>query len=65
MGSFLNEPYLDVWIYEILKEKDRGDSVIIYANGMYEWEDTGKSVVGLDDSDDSYEESKIKQDVDL
>jgi len=56
VGSFLNEPYLDVWIYEMLKEKDKGDSVTIYANGMYEWEDTTKSVVGLDDSDDSNED---------
>ena len=40
----------------MLKEKDKGDSVTIYANGMYEWEDTTKSVVGLDDSDDSNED---------
>lgn len=44
----MNEPYLDVWIYEMLKEEGKGDSVVVYANGTYEWEGKEREVVGLD-----------------
>jgi hypothetical protein len=37
-NSFMNEPYLDMWMYELLKENPKGESVFIYENGLHEWD---------------------------
>lgn len=47
----MNEPYLDMWMYELLKENPKGESVFIYENGLHEW-DKVSEVSNLDSDDE-------------
>lgn len=33
----MNEPYVDVWIYNMLKDNQLGSEVNVKENGTYEW----------------------------
>lgn len=33
----MNEPYVDVWFYNMLKDNQKGSEVIIKEDGSYEW----------------------------
>ena len=46
-NTFLNQPYVDIWMYEMLQDKNIGDSVIIRQNGTYEWEVKDQQVENL------------------
>ena len=47
----MNEPYLDIWMHEILQDNLKGENVFIKPNGTYEWEPI-KEVAQILDSDE-------------
>lgn len=47
----MNEPYLDIWMHEILQDNLKGENVFIKPNGTHEWEPI-KEVAQILDSDE-------------
>ena len=48
----INEPYVDVWIYNMLKDNQQGSEVRVNDNGTYEWVKLSKEAVMSLDSED-------------
>jgi hypothetical protein len=48
----MNEPYVDVWIYNMLKDNQRGSEVSVKEDGTYEWVKVEKKVMMSLDSDE-------------
>lgn len=47
----VNEPYIDLFVYQIIKDKSSSTSVYISKNGNYEWVQEDRDAVDLDDSE--------------
>lgn len=50
----MNEPYVDVWIYNMLKDNQLGSEVNVKEDGTYEWVKVGQTaMMDLDSEDES------------
>lgn len=48
----MNEPYVDVWIYNMLKDNQQGSEVTVKEDGSYEWVKVDSSAVMNLESDE-------------